>query len=528
MVRHCLPYPLVDYCATGVGGLCLAPIVCEALAPYQPRDPESDPLYGVVAAHLETFLERQRLRERPVPRFVELELRSFLECGVLANGFPRVHCDTCGEDRVVAFSCKGRGVCSSCGGRRMADTASHLVDRVLLRVPVRQWVLSLPVALRYRLAYDSSLVKDVLHIFIQAVFTSLRRRARRQRGIRGGKCGAVTFVRRFGGALNLNVHFHSLVLDGVDAEDAKARVRFHPLCPPDDEQVARVTDRITRRIVRLLERRGLASQADPEEADPLRRDRPLLSDVYGASVQGRIATGAHAGRRVRTIGGGLELEEVQAPAGPRCASAAGMSLHANVSLPAGARRQLERLCRYVARPAIATERLSLLPDGRVMYELRHRWRDGTTHVVLEPLELLEKLAALVPPPRFNLVRYHGVLAPAARWRPDVVPSDSALQASQLAGCEVCRRKQSGSVRPRIYTWAQLMKRVFEVDVLKCESCGGRMRILAAIHSRDAIRDILECLGLPSRAPPIAPAAKAESFRVAIRPDSTPPIAACRE
>src|SRR5213596_807259 len=101
-------------------------------------------------------------RLRSFPRF-ELELRSFLECGVLAHGFLRVHCDACGEDRVVAFSCKGRAVCSSCGGRRMADTAAHLVDRVLPKVPVRQWVLSLPFALRYRLAYDARLVRDVLH-----------------------------------------------------------------------------------------------------------------------------------------------------------------------------------------------------------------------------------------------------------------------------------------------------------------------------------------------------------------------------
>ena len=92
-----------------------------------------------------------------MPRFVERELRAFLRCGILAHGFVRVHCDGCGLDRVVAFSCKGRGFCPSCGGRRMADTAAHLVDRVLPEVPVRQWVLSLPFALRYRLAYDAPL-----------------------------------------------------------------------------------------------------------------------------------------------------------------------------------------------------------------------------------------------------------------------------------------------------------------------------------------------------------------------------------
>jgi hypothetical protein len=90
-----------------------------------------------------------------------------------------------------------------CCGRRMADTAAHLVDQVLQEVPIRQWVLSLPFALRYRLAYDSGLARDVLQIFIRTVFSSLRRRAKKQSGIRKARCGGVTFVQRFGGALKL-------------------------------------------------------------------------------------------------------------------------------------------------------------------------------------------------------------------------------------------------------------------------------------------------------------------------------------
>lgn len=159
-------------------------------------------LYGVIQAELETFLVRAHARERIVPRFVERELRGFLRCGILAHGFVRVHCDDCGLDRVVAFSCKGRGLCPSCGGRRMADTAPHLVDRVHREVPVRQWVLSLPFGLRYRLAYDAPLTSAVLGDFVRTVFASLRRRARSQRGVARGQCGAVTFVQRFGDALN--------------------------------------------------------------------------------------------------------------------------------------------------------------------------------------------------------------------------------------------------------------------------------------------------------------------------------------
>jgi len=177
--------------------------VCESSPMYCARNPEASILYGVVASQLETYLEKQRRRDRCVPRFVERELRSFLDCGILARGFLRVHCDACGKDRLVPFSCKGRGFCSSCGGRRMADTAAHLVDRVFPEVPVRQWVLSLPFALRYRLAYDARLVSDVLRIFVKAVFGSVRRRAGFPATYLKIRCGAVAFVQRFSDALNL-------------------------------------------------------------------------------------------------------------------------------------------------------------------------------------------------------------------------------------------------------------------------------------------------------------------------------------
>src|SRR2546426_7730670 len=113
---------------------------------YRPRNPEDSLLYRTIAGHLETFLAHQRERGREVPHFVEREMRAYLSCGVLACGFLRLQCESCGKDRLLPLSCKGRSVCPSCGGRRMVDTAAPLVDRVFPRVPVRQWVLSLPFA----------------------------------------------------------------------------------------------------------------------------------------------------------------------------------------------------------------------------------------------------------------------------------------------------------------------------------------------------------------------------------------------
>ena len=110
--------------------------------------------------------------------------------------------------------------------------------------------------------------------------------------------------------------------------------------------------------------------------------------------------------RVTTVGAQIDAKSPEVLAGPRGASVSGVNVHAGVCVPARDRVRLERLCRYAARPPLAIERLSLLPDGRLLYRRKRRWRNGTTHVIFEPLELVEKLAALVPRPRFNLVRYY--------------------------------------------------------------------------------------------------------------------------
>jgi len=321
-------------------------VVSEAACAYRPRKPEEGVLYGVVAGQLETFLARQRERDRFVPWFVEKELRAFLECGVLAYGFVRVHCDACHQDRLVPYSCKGRSFCPSCGGRRMADTAAHLVDRVFPEVPVRQWVLSLPYSLRYLLAYNAGLVREVLQIFVRAVFASIRRRAGIAASDRRARCGAVTFVQRFGDALNLNVHFHSLALDGIYVADDDGNLAFRRVGPPSDAEVARVAERVSRRVARLLDRRGLGPTTGAEESDLLSQNQPLLAELYGASIQGRVAAGARAGERVAKVGDAVEVEDLPLAEGRSCAAISGYSIHAGVSIAAGNRTmRVVRACR---------------------------------------------------------------------------------------------------------------------------------------------------------------------------------------
>jgi hypothetical protein len=263
-----------------------------------------------------------------------------------------------------------------------------------------------------------------------------------------------------------------------------------------------------------MEHRGLGPQADPDEADTLRHDEPLLAELYAASVSGRVATGPRADRRVVRVGDAVDVEDAALPTRHRCATVAGFSVHADVCVPARDRMRLERLARYAGRPPLATERLSLLPDGRILYRLKHRWRDGTTHMIFEPLELIERLAALVPRPKVNLIRYHGILAPSAAWRTLIVPEAKGQARPPHPGCRAKKQaltpnaaneNEKRRCRPRNYSWAELLRRIFSVDILACPRCGGRMRIIAAINPPDAIRKILHCLGLPSRPPPIAPA-----------------------
>ncbi len=278
----------------------------------------------------------------------------------------------------------------------MADTAAHLVDRVFPIVPVRQWVLSLPFALRYRMAYDARLAGYVLNVFIRALFGELRRRAHELLGLPSSQCGAVTFVQRYGDALNANPHFHCLVIDGVYAAGEDGRPEFHQLPAPEDEEVLRLTTIVSQRVQSRLERRGVGTEADPPQADPLSQDDPGMAALLANSVRRRIAVGSNTGRGVVRLGDQIDGDSLDDFQSPRCAMVSGFSVHANVSIEAHDRLRLERLIRYAARPAVATERLNELPDGRLLYRLKRPWREGTCAVIFERQDFMTKLAVLVP------------------------------------------------------------------------------------------------------------------------------------
>lgn len=419
---------------------------------YARHAPERTLLYALVEAHYPDFIARIEAEGRSLPGYVREAFDAYLRCGVLEHGFLRVVCEHCRAERLVAFSCKKRGFCPSCGARRMAESARHLVEEVFGPRPVRQWVLSFPYPLRFLFASKPEAIGPVLGIVQRVIAGWLADQAGIDRA--SAQCGAVTLIQRFGSALNLNIHFHMLWLDGVYVEATelpRRELRLHRARAPTTAQLTQLAAAIAHRVCRHLTRKGC-----------------------------KVVT-------LQTLPG--DAGSLEGEAG----KVGGFSLHAGVAAEAHESHKLEKLCRYITRPAISEKRLSIALQGRVRYQLKTPWRNGTTHVEWDPVDFIAKLAALVPPPRAHLTRFHGVFAPNAALRAQLTPSgrgrrhDAAVEPADASANDAPRSPEE---KRRSMSWAQRLKRVFSIDVTACVHCGGTVRIVASIEEPAAIRAIL--------------------------------------
>jgi hypothetical protein len=454
-----------------------------------PRDIEANPLHRAVRRHRVGLVEDLRRSGRQVPAVVDREFDGFLTCGVLAHGFARVRCGACGHELLVPFSCKRRGICPSCTARRAEDTAAHLVDNVLPRVPYRQWVFTFPIPIRLALSRRPHLITAALSTCLRVLFSWQRRRLRRH-GLRQLTCGAITFVQRFGSALQLNVHFHVLVPDGAFDDEGV----FMASEPPDDADVRAVLLRAGRRVIALLHRCAHDEQRR-QEIDG------VLSALDAASATPAPALFPRTEERCSPLSAFIE----------------GFSLHAATRVMASDRRGLWRLCAYGARGALALSRLSELPDGRFSYNMKRALPGGRKQLVMTGVELLKKLIPLVPPTYANLTRFHGVFAPTSRLRAKVVPppplvlsSSSATPVTAQATPKLASRPTAKARSSYRLDWAALLKRVFAVDVMVCARCEGPMQVIACIEEPAVVARILQHLDLSAvplptaraQAPPI--------------------------
>ena len=218
-----------------------------------------------------------------------------------------------------------------------------------------------------------------------------------------------------------------LVLDGVYVENGYGGLRFHRVKAPDVDELKTLVHVISHRVARFLEKRGfLERDAESSYLALEPDDDDAMVQLQGHSITYRIAVGPRQGKKVFTLQT-LPPDEDDSGGSDRVAKEAGFSLHAGVSTEAHQRDKLDRpggapLCRYICRPAVSEKRLALTSNGNVRYQLKTPYRDGTTHVIFEPLDFIAKLAALVPKPRVNLTRFHGVLAPNSKFRVRVTPA----------------------------------------------------------------------------------------------------------
>ena len=372
------------------------------------------------------------------------------------------------------------------------------MDRVIPWVATRQWVLTVPFRRRWLLARRTDLVDGVLRVALRQITKWYRRATGRPLG----KSGAVTSVQRFGSALNLNVHFHVIHLDGVYDRGADDVLRFFQATPRDEDIEALAVD-IATACERWLSLRGFGGVA--EDDDPDAGELDALAVLQLASRMGMSATGERAGKRARRTQrlGGRDVQ-----LGPRCAAFEGYNIHANVSFDASDRGGLERLCRYVLRPPLALGRLERLPSGRVLLGLKRAWSDGTTGIELSPLELVEKLAAIIPPPRANQILYAGVLAGNAAWRAEVVPNvptSTEAEREARAALKLVKaedRRARGERAEQRRCWAELLRRVFEYDGWACPHCHKPMKLRSIVIREPATTQVVSGL-LKATGPPAA-------------------------
>lgn len=304
---------------------------------YERHKPENTLFYQIVEKYWPAFQAELDAQGKNLPHFVAKEFDEFIKCGKLEHGFLRVRCCSCHDEKLLAFSCKRRGFCPSCGARRMADSAALLVDDVLPHEPIRQWVLSFPFQLRFLLANNPQAMGKVLGIVNRAISTYLIKKVGHKKST--AKTGSVTLVQRFGSALNLNLHFHILFIDGVYQQKENGRLVFHRNKAPSAVELNSLATKISQRIARQLEKQGLLTRDDDNSyltMDGLGEN--VMNELQDHSITYRIAVGPQQGRKVFTLQTRPAWEDDFSNS--QVAKVAGFSLHVGVATEARQRQKI--------------------------------------------------------------------------------------------------------------------------------------------------------------------------------------------
>jgi hypothetical protein len=314
---------------------------------YVAHTPQDTALHSLIRNnYLQVFADKEA-QGIQFPFHIEREFGKYLMCGIPSYGMARFCCPCCGTEKFIPFSCKSRTICPSCTGRRTADTAKHLLEEVVPHVPIRQWVLSMPYVFRFLLATRPEFLRKALAIFHRTINQHYKKKAKLLK-LQNSKTGAVTIIQRFSSSLALNVHVHSLYMDGVFHENYLGEEIFYEIIPTHEE-VVEVTGILKKRLGRLL-----AKEQKVEKEDT------ALSLLQGQSVQNRDEKFQPPVKIGKVCD--PPFEEFK---GTRCCYNDGFSLHANVKVLGHLRSGLEGLCRYVLRGPLANDRIVYEESGKV-------------------------------------------------------------------------------------------------------------------------------------------------------------------
>ncbi len=441
----------------------------------------------------------------------------------------------------------------------MCNGAAHLVDHVVPSVPVRQWVLSVPFELRLLLACRADAFGAITSLFVSEVFRWQRERAREDR-LTKVRYGALVMQHRFGSSLNLNTHLHAVFPDGVFSRLASDIVELHELRQPAPDDLEEIAFNVHQRFMRWLRRHGLLKN---EVTNEFSSEAPELSTLE-ACAQGSLGLGNLVKKRSRPRSGNQGADEggfEQRAVNGRVGVSHGYSLYAGNAIDADDKDARERLLRYCLRAPLSLERLSIGPDGNVMYQVKATRHGIETQRVMTPMQFMSRLVALIPPPYHPLLRYFGVFGPHASWRKAVVPQvapvaeqphdhgkpsvapiskpgasnstsvtspktpiDPAVELTILAPtANGPKPKTRGSdAEPRACAiwridWATLLKRVHSVDALACPCC-GRLKFVNVITEPTTAVEILQSMGLSTDLPPIAEARSPDLYQESFAAD----------
>lgn len=456
------------------------------------RRPQGTLLYRVVQDHLEEFL-RLVCAFGMSAWFIEKAFREYLDCGIPERGGSAlIKCKACGHREEVARSCKRRGVCPSCDSRRMLADAAELVDGILPVATYRHVVVSFPFEVNKKLAFRPAVLAKVERAVMKVLL-----QWQAERGLRDGDGGGVLFRHRFREDMAMGIHDHILLLDEwftyVPAEtDARTgEVLVWRAVEMQQEDIDRLAARLWKRIKKVLKRAGIEIGAKKSAGHAEAREEAGEQLALFAAARGhKERSGAALGQTAQ--------DEVEEPTAGMWARVEGLHLFVSPTIDGADRKNLERLCQYLLRPAFSPGRLRQRADGKLTYRLKRKDKDGNTVLVMTPLEFLRRLMDLIPAPRQRTRKLFGILAPRAKKRDKVIPNRIAEKCAHGA------EQEATSVTPGKWrsNWAELMQRAWGVDVLKCPRCQGRMRIVKAEIREGGKRIDQDATALPRvRGPP---------------------------